>query len=147
MIKNFFDRFKNLNNNSFFAGMMLILLNIGSKYITVELSKSQEQYLKNSVARQLLIFAIAWMGSRDIVVALVLTGIFHVLTMYLFNEKSKFCIIPHHMSVYEDILDLNGDGVVSEEEINKAREILQKAMNKDKDKKQIQAANFFKQNV
>jgi hypothetical protein len=147
MIKNFFDRFKNLNNNSFFAGMMLILLNIGSKYITVELSKSQEQYLKNSVARQLLIFAIAWMGSRDIVVALVLTGIFHVLTMYLFNEKSKFCIIPHHMRVYEDILDLNGDGVVSEEEINKAREILQKAMNKDKDKKQIQAANFFKQNV
>jgi hypothetical protein len=51
------------------------------------------------------------------------------------------------MRVYEDILDLNGDGVVSEEEINKAREILQKAMNKDKDKKQIQAANFFKQNV
>ena len=44
-------------------------------------------------------------------------------------------------------LDTNGDGVVSEEEINKAREILQKAMNKDKDKKQIQAANFFKQNV
>ena len=147
MIKNFFDRFKNLNNNSFFAGMMLILLNIGSKYITVELSKSQEQYLKNSVARQLLIFAIAWMGSRDIIVALVLTGIFHVLTMYLFNEKSKFCIIPHEMRVYEDILDLNGDGVVSEEEINKARQILQKAMNKDKDKKQIQAANFFKQNV
>ena len=147
MMKNFFDRFKNLNNNSFFAGMMLILLNIGSKYITVELSKSQEQYLKNSVARQLLIFAIAWMGSRDIVVALVLTGIFHVLTMYLFNEKSKFCIIPHEMRVYEDILDLNGDGVVSEEEINKAREILQKAMNKDKDKKQIQAANFFKQTV
>ena len=147
MIKNFFDRFKNLNNNSFFAGMMLILLNIGSKYITIELSKSQEQYLKNSVARQLLIFAIAWMGSRDIVVALVLTGIFHVLTMYLFNEKSKFCIIPHEMRVYEDILDLNGDGVVSEEEINKARQILQKAMNKDKDKKQIQAANFFKQNV
>jgi hypothetical protein len=147
MMKNFFDRFKNLNNNSFFAGMMLILLNIGSKYITVELSKSQEQYLKNSVARQLLIFAIAWMGSRDIIVALVLTGIFHVLTMYLFNEKSKFCIIPHEMRVYEDILDLNGDGVVSEEEINKAREILQKAMNKDKDKKQIQAANFFKQNV
>ena len=139
-MKNFFDRFKNLNNNSFFAGMMLILLNIGSKYITVELSKSQEQYLKNSIARQLLIFAIAWMGSRDIVVALVLTGIFHVLTMYLFNEKSKFCIIPHQMRVYEDILDLNGDGVVSEEEINKAREILQKAMNKDKDKSEVCSA-------
>jgi hypothetical protein len=147
MINNFFDRFKHLNNNSFFAGMMLILLNIGSKYITIELSKSQEQYLKNSIARQLLIFAIAWMGSRDIIVALVLTGVFHVLTMYLFNEKSQFCIIPHKMRVYEDILDLDGDGVVTEEEIMRAREILQKAMNKDKNKKQIQAANFFKEKV
>ena len=64
------------------------------------------------------------MGSRDIVLALVLTGIFHVLTMYLFNEKSKFCIIPHEMRV--NILDLNGDGVVSEEEINK--QVLQKAI-------------------
>ena len=45
MLKNFFDRFKNLNNNSF-AGMMLILLNIGSKYITVELSKSRTIFEK-----------------------------------------------------------------------------------------------------
>jgi hypothetical protein len=101
MIKNFFDRFKNLNNNSFFAGMMLILLNIGSKYITVELSKSQEQYLKNSVARQLLIFAIAWMGSRDIVVALVLTGIFHVLTMYLMKKVNS--VLYHTTCVYTKI--------------------------------------------
>ena len=45
-------------------------MNIGSKYITIEFSKSQEQYLRNSIGRQLLIFAISWMGSRDILVAL-----------------------------------------------------------------------------
>ena len=55
-----------LNNSKFFAGLVMIMLNIGSKYITIELSKSQEQYLKNNIGRQLLIFAISWMGSRDI---------------------------------------------------------------------------------
>ena len=62
-----------LNNSKFFAGLVMIMLNIGSKYITIELSKSQEEYLRNSIGRQMLIFAISWMGSRDILIALALT--------------------------------------------------------------------------
>ena len=38
---------KALNNSKFFAGLVMIMLNIGSKYVTIELSKNQEQYLKN----------------------------------------------------------------------------------------------------
>ena len=53
-----------LNNSKFFAGLVMIMLNIGSKYITIELSKSQEAYLKNSVGRQILIFAISWMENK-----------------------------------------------------------------------------------
>ena len=95
-----------LNSSKFFAGIVMILLNIGSKYITIELSKSQEAYLRNSLGRQMLIFAISWMGSRDILIALALTAIFNVLANHLFNEKSKFCIIPTRYRNYEDILDL-----------------------------------------
>ena len=51
-----------LNNSKFFSGVVMILLNIGSKYITIELSKSQEAYLRNSLGRQLLIFAICMDG-------------------------------------------------------------------------------------
>ena len=119
------------------------MLNIGSKYITIELSKSQEQYLRNSVGRQMLIFAISWMGSRDIVIALVLTAVFTILTDHLFNENSDFCIIPKNYRNFEDALDLNGDGVVSEEEIKKATELLEKAKKDEqmKDKKKA----FLKQ--
>ena len=60
-----------LNDNKFFAGLVMIMLNIGSKYITIDLSKTQEQYLRNGIARQLLIFSISWMGSRDILVFLI----------------------------------------------------------------------------
>ena len=126
-----------LNSSKFFAGVVMIMLNIGSKYITIELSKSQEAYLRNSLGRQLLIFAISWMGSRDILIALSLTAIFNVLANHLFNEKSKFCIIPAKYRNYEDILDLDGDGKVSEKEIKQAKEILEKVKKKNKMREQL----------
>ena len=130
MIKKILDYLKALNNSKFFAGVVMIMLNIGSKYVTVELSKSQEEYLKNKVGRQILIFAISWMGSRDILIALALTAIFTVLTDHLFNEQSTLCIIPKKYRNYEHLLDLDKDNVVTEEEINRAREILEKAKKK-----------------
>ena len=77
-----------LNSSKFFAGLVMILLNIGSKYITIELSKSQEAYLRNSLGRQMLIFAISWMGSRDILIALALTAIFNVLAIPLSSSTN-----------------------------------------------------------
>lgn len=126
-----------LNNSKFFSGVVMILLNIGSKYITIELSKSQEAYLRNSLGRQLLIFAIAWMGSKDILIALALTAIFNVLANHLFNEQSKFCIIPSRYRNYEDVLDLDRNGKVTEKEIKKAKEILAAVKNKDKLREQL----------
>lgn len=54
-----------LNNSKFFAGIVMILLNIGSKFISVQFSRSAEEYLKYSITKQVLIFAMAWMGTRD----------------------------------------------------------------------------------
>ena len=131
-----------LNNSKFFAGLVMILLNIGSKYITIKISKSQEAYLRNNVARQLLIFAIVWMGTKDVLMALAITAIFHVLTAYLFNEESKWCIIPKHLRQFEDVLDLNGDGKITQDEIDKAKAILEKA--KKKEEKRENLRNLYK---
>jgi len=136
-----------LNNSKFFAGLVMILLNIGSKYITIELSKSQEEYLKNKVGRQILIFAISWMGSRDILVALVLTGIFTVLTNHLFNEESQFCVIPQKYRNYEHLLDLDKNNVVTPDEIKKARELLEKVNKKEQKREQLRNLNNFMMRV
>ena len=45
----FFDFANKINNSKIFAGIIMIMLNIGSKYITIKLSKSQEEYFKNSI--------------------------------------------------------------------------------------------------
>jgi len=83
-----------LNDNKYFAGVVMLIMNIGSKYITIELSKTQEAYFRFTLGRQILIFSILWIGTRDITISLVLTAVFILLVDYLFNENSKFCIIP-----------------------------------------------------
>ena len=94
-LKTFVENIYALNNSKFFAGLIMLIMNIGSKYVTVELSSSQEEYIKYTLGRQILVFAILWMGTKDIVVALILTCIFIIFADYLFNDTSKFCIIPN----------------------------------------------------
>jgi hypothetical protein len=143
MISVVFEYLSRLNNSKFFAGLVMILLNIGSKYVTIELSKNQEQYLKNTIGRQVLIFAISWTGTRDILMALALTAIFTVLTDHLFNEESKLCVIPKKYREFEHILDLDKDNQVSEEEIRAATAILEKAKKKIIKQDQLRNLNTF----
>ena len=123
-----------LNNSKFFAGIVMILLNIGSKFISIQFSKSTEEYLKMNITKQILVFAMAWMGTRDIYTALVLTAVFTVLSDHLFNEESPYCIVPEKYKLLNKIIDTNDDGVISETEITSAIAILEKAK-KDKTKK------------
>ena len=147
MIKTFLGYLQSLNNSRFFAGLVMIMLNVGSKYITIELSKSQEQYLRNTLARQLLIFAISWMGSRDIITALGLTAVFNVLTQHLFNEKSSYCVIPEKWRNFADVIDTNGDGEITQDELNKALGVLEKAKKKEKYRENLRLLNSYNGNI
>ena len=82
IIKHVHARVDSMNNSKFFTGIMMIMLNIGSKYITVKLSKSQEAYVRNNIARELLIFSVCWMGTRDIYTSIILTSAFFILTYF-----------------------------------------------------------------
>jgi hypothetical protein len=125
-----------MNNSKFFAGIIMILLNVGSKFITIQFSKSTEEYLKMSVTKQILVFAMAWMGTRDIYAALGLTAIFTVLSDFLFNEESKCCIVPHKYRVLHRLVDVNNDGDVTETEIASAMAVLEKAKREKQKKRQ-----------
>ena len=132
-----------LNNSKFFAGVIMILLNIGSKFITIQFSKSTEEYLKWTVSKQLLVFAMAWMGTRDIYAALGLTAVFTILSEYLFNEDSSLCIVPQKYRVLEKLIDTNDDNVVSDVELSAAIAILEKAKREKQRKEQKEAFTKF----
>ncbi len=129
-----------LNNSKFFAGVVMILLNVGSKFIAIQFSRSTEEYLKMNVTKQLLVFAMAWMGTRDIYTALVLTAVFTILSDHLFNEESPYCCVPHKYRVLAKLVDQNNDGVVTDQEINDAIAVLEKAK---RDKQRMNQRKMF----
>jgi hypothetical protein len=129
-----------LNNSKFFAGVVMILLNVGSKFIAIQFSRSTEEYLKMNVTKQLLVFAMAWMGTRDIYTALVLTAVFTILSDHFFNEESPYCCVPEKFRILSKIIDPNEDGTITEQEINDAIAVLEKAK---KDKQRMNQRQMF----
>lgn len=132
-----------LNNSKFFAGVVMILLNVGSKFISIQFSKSSEEYLKMTVTKQILVFSMAWMGTRDIYTALVLTAVFTVLSDHLFNEESPYCCVPEKYRVLSTLIDTNNDGDISQDEINNAITILENAKKNKEKLKQKQSFTLF----
>jgi hypothetical protein len=132
-----------LNNSKFFAGIIMILLNVGSKFIQIQFSKSSEEYMKYSVTKQLLVFSMAWMGTRDIYTALGLTAVFTILSDYLFNEESSLCIVPYQYRVLHKLIDTNDDDVVTETELSAAVAVLEKAKREKNRKAQKEAFSKF----
>lgn len=134
-ILNINEYVNSLNNSKFFAGIIMIILNIGSRYITLKFSKTQESYLRMVLGRQLLIFAIAWMGTRDIYLSLIVTLIFILLSDFALNESSNFCLLPETFKTISSSLDNNE--ILSEDEIDKTIQTLEKL----KQQKRIQCQN------
>ena len=137
MMKTINKGLNKLNTNKYLAGILALILNVLSKHITIELSKTQQAYLKNSFFRQILIFTIVWLSTRDIIVSLTLTGIFIVLTQHLFNENSPFCILPRNLQRLETAIDVDDNNILTENEIDHAINILNKAKQQHK-KNEIQ---------
>ena len=130
-------------NHKFFMGIIMLLLNVGSKYIEIGLSKTQEQALRNGLGREILIFAIVFMGTHDLVISILMTAAFLILSDHLLNENSKYCLIPHHLKKIAAKIDANKDGKISPEEEKRALEILQKADAQRDQQQQNKFVNFF----
>jgi hypothetical protein len=115
------DNVQTLNTSKVFAGIMVMVINIAGKFVQFRFSKSIENYLKFTFSRDVLIFCMIWMGSRDIYIALVVTIIFHIFSEQLFHEESPYCVLPESFTQqYENMGP-------TEDEIRKAKEILSQA--------------------
>ena len=106
-----------LNTSKYFSGALMILMNLGSKYVGLELSEFQEEFLSKKLIRRFIIFTIFFIATRDIIISLVLTAIFIIFIGGLFNDNSKFSIIKKHNPKTK---------VITREDVSKAKKIIGK---------------------
>jgi hypothetical protein len=81
-----------INSNPYFIGIMMVLLNIGGRFLSLEISKEQEKFLSSPLIRRFLLFAVLFVGTRNVLIAGCLTIILILLIAYLFNENSELCV-------------------------------------------------------
>ena len=69
-----------LNDNKFFLGIMLLTLNLGSRHLVDEFSANPEEYSRNLILRRFAVFAVCFVGTRDIIVSILLTAAFIIIS-------------------------------------------------------------------
>lgn len=132
-----------INSSPYLAGVTMILLNIGSKYVEFGFTKTQEEALRNGLARELILFSMLFMATKDILQSILMTAAFIILTDHLFNHESQFCVIPSHLNRIALAADRNGDNIISEEEEEKAIDLLKRAKDQKKKKHQATFTSFL----
>ena len=113
-----------IGSNKVVIGLLMLFMNLCARHIIKDLSTSFHiKIFTSKFARRFSIFAILFIATRDIKISLILTAVFVIIFLNLLNEKSDYCILPDS---YKQ-LDKNKDGVISNEEIEHAYNILKRA--------------------
>ena len=105
----------NISNNKLFSGCLMLLTNIGGKYLALELPTNMEKLFSTYfILRYLVLFSVFFMATRDIKTSILLSLLFFIVTKFFMNEKSRFCLVTPD------------DKKISQDEFNKAKEIINK---------------------
>ena len=89
---------QDINMNPYLLGFAYILLNLGGRFMVLSVTPAQEAFLQNIVFRPLLLYAIMFIGTRNLVVAFWLTMVVLITLHYLLNENSDWYLLkPHHL--------------------------------------------------
>jgi hypothetical protein len=83
-----------MSGNPYIIGIFYMFLNLGGRFLSLELTKRQEWFLSQSYVRPFILFAVLFIATRNLAVALY-TSIFILSVLWLFaNENSVLCLIP-----------------------------------------------------
>lgn len=109
-----------LSSNKIFGGVIMLLTNIGGKYLAMELPTNMEKLFANSfILRYLVLFSIFFMATRDIKTSILLSLLFFIIVKFFINEKSTFCVMAN-----ENKNQTLNQKKITKDDYEKAKEII-----------------------
>ncbi len=111
-----------------FMAIIMLAMNIGGRFIVMDLPKSIEQLFTTSFAlRAFVIFALFFSATQHIWLSIIFTLLFIIVMKYLLNCDSEFCILnkEHFKSKLDATENKDAKKVVSEEEYIQAKRVVE----------------------
>lgn len=85
--------FNMLNSSRLFAGCVMLLMNIGSRFIIKDIPDDFFEVFELAFVRYITVFCIVFITTRDVKISLFLTLCFIIIFKHFINKKSKLCLI------------------------------------------------------
>ena len=119
--------FNSFNTNPYFIGMMMLFLNLGGKFLSMEVSKNQEKVFQSVWVRRFVIFSVIFIATRNIFVAIVMSIILILLISFILNECSPLYLFksPTNVSCSTSEQSLENTGL-TESEYNTLQQLLKR---------------------
>ncbi len=106
-----------LNQNKIMWGMSMLLLQLGARYVIADLGKSHELLLSNEISKKIIVFAMFFVATRDVLTSFILTVAYIIIIDGMLHEKRKYSILPQ---------SLKDASVISKDDYIKAKTITDK---------------------
>ena len=90
MIEYYFDY---LNNSKLFAGCIMILMNLASRHLMIDLPEYIDNIFAQPIFRTLIVFSVSFVATRDIKISILISLLFILFFRYLLNPNSKSSLV------------------------------------------------------
>ena len=80
-------------NNKYLIGVIMILINIGARFIVNELNEDQLKIVNSTNVRRIMIYLVVFMATRDIFTTIIIGTITILLIKEFFNNESENSLI------------------------------------------------------
>ena len=87
--------------------IFLILVQVGGRYLRIELTPAQQKIINNVVIQSLILFAIILMATKNVVNSLIIVSFVYLCVKILFNENHKYNILSKKWLMEENIISSN----------------------------------------
>ena len=79
----------NQPENKYLLGIIMILINLGARFIVDDLTPEQKKLINNHITRKIVVFLIFYMATKDILASITLTVIYILFMSDLVIELFK----------------------------------------------------------
>jgi hypothetical protein len=83
-----------VNTNPYIIGCFMLVLNLGGRFLSLELTKKQEEFLAAPWLRPALFFTVVFIATRNLAAAFWVTLLFFAIVWVIANENSPYCLVP-----------------------------------------------------